>query len=265
MRCQNFLHSIVVIMLTITLYGLLGCGDTKDPMPVTPSENEAAEGTAILSGRVIDLEARPVAGLALIIQPFEIDDSTGVQTYAPALAAKTDDTGHFSIANIYHDEFQFVLAPDDQSHVPFDTEYEIISIKIGDFAYHPHENFPTPLTRNTFSITPGAHLQNVEVTVRFRTRVRAKIVFANGTPLANKEIRIHIKVQYLQGDGGGSMKATLQTDAEGSFVKYVDRNRTASYTVSAEYSGLTAISERFVLNVGERRDDLVLTLPGNPH
>ena len=264
MRCQNLLHNIVVIMVTITLSGLLGCGDTKDPMPVTPSENETAEGTAILSGRVVDLEARPVAGLALAIQPFEIDDSTGGHTYVPALVVKTDDTGHFSITDIYHDEFQFMLAPDDQSHVPFDTEYEIISIKIGDFAYHPNENFPPPLTRNTFSITPGGHAENVEITVRFRTRVRAKIVFANGTPLANKEVRIHIKLQYLHGDGGGNMKATLQTDAQGAFVKYVDRNRTASYTVSVEYNGLTAMSERFVLNVGERRDDLVLTLPGDP-
>ena len=154
MRCQNLLHNIVVIMVTITLSGLLGCGDTKDPMPVTPSENETAEGAAILSGRVVDLEARPVAGLALAIQPFEVDDSTGGHTYVPALVVKTDDTGHFSITDIYHDEFQFMLAPDDQSHVPFDTEYEIISIKIGDFAYHPNENFPSAFNSEHFLYHP---------------------------------------------------------------------------------------------------------------
>ena len=146
----------------------------------------------------------------------------------------------------------------------FDTEYEIISIKIGDFAYHPNKTFSTPLTRNTFSITPGSHIENVEVTVRFRTRVRAKIVFTNGTPLANEEVRIHIKTRYLDSDGSGSIKATLQTDAQGYFVKYVDKDRAASYTVSVEYNGLSAMSERFVLDVGERRNDLVLTLPGDP-
>ena len=263
MRCQNLLHSIVVIMLAITVCVLLGCSDTKDIMPVTASESIVAEGAAIFSGRVVDLEKHPVAGLALAIQPFEIDDSIGVLTYAPALAAKTDDTGHFSITDIHHDEFQFILAPDDQSHQPFDTEYEIVSIKIGDFAYHPNENFPTPLTRNTFSITPGAHIQNVEVTVRFRMRVRAKIIFANGTPLANKTVRIHIKTRYLHEDGGGNIK-TLPTDAQGYFVQYIDKNRATSYTVSVEYSGLSAMSESFVLNVGERREDLVLTLPGAP-
>ena len=264
MRCQNLLHSIVVIMLAITVCVLLGCSDTKDIMPVTASESIVAEGAAIFSGRVVDLEKHPVAGLALVIQPFEVDDSTGVQTHAPALAAKTNDTGHFSITDIYHEKFKFMLAPDDQSHQPFDTEYKIVSIKIGDFTYHPNENFPTPLTRNAFSITAGTHIENVEVIVRFRMRVRAKIVFANGTPLANKTVRIHIKTRYLHGDGGGNIKATLPTDVQGYFVQYVDKNRIASYTVSVEYSGLSAMSESFVLNVGERREDLVLTLPGAP-
>jgi hypothetical protein len=261
MRCQNLLHSIVVILLTITLYGLLGCGDTKDPMPVTPSENEAAEGAAILSGRVIDVEQRPVAGLALVIQPFEIDESTGVHTYASALMAKTDDTGHFSIRDIYHDEFQFLLASDDQSHVPFDTEYEIISIKIGDFAYHPNESFPTPFNRNTFSITPGGHAENVEVTVRFRMRIRAKIVFKDGTPLANKEFDINIRALDLHsGNVVGGIQGSGQTDSQGYFVQYVDENRATGYRVSVEYNGLCATSEDFVLRVGERRENLILKL-----
>lgn len=262
MNSQNILHRIVVISVVIVTCISFGCSDTKDEMPTTQSESITAEGTSIFSGRVVDLEKNPVPRLALVIQPFEVDDSTGVQIYAPALSAETDDTGHFSITDIYHGEFQFMLAPDDQSQVPFDTEYEIVSIRIGGFAYHPNEVFPTSFTRNAFSITPGSHIQNVEVTVRFRTRVRAKIVFANGTPLANKEVRIHIKTQHLHSDGGGNIKTTLQTDAQGYFVKYVDRNRAAFYTVSVEYSGLSATSESFVLDVGERREDLVLKLTG---
>ena len=264
MNSQNLLYRIVVISIVIVTCVLFGCSDTKDEMPTTVSESITAEGTSIFSGRVIDVAARPVAGLALIIQPFEIDDNTGFHTYTPALSAETDDTGRFSITDIYHDEFQFMLAPDEQSQVPFDTEYEIVSVRIGGFAYHPNEAFPLPLTRNTFSITPGSHIQNVEVTVRFRTRVRAKIVFANGTPLANKEVRIHIKTQDLHNDGSGSLKATLQTDAQGYFVKYVDKNRAALYTVSVEYGELSTTSEPFVLDIGERREDLVLTLPGGP-
>ena len=264
MKHQNLLHKIVVISVVIVTCVLFGCSDTKDEMPTTVSESVAAWGTSIFSGRVVDLEKNPVAGLALVIQPFEVDDNTGVQTHAPALAAKTDDTGHFSITEIYHREFKFMLAPDDQSHRPFDTEYEIVSIEIGDFVYHLNEDFSTPLTRNAFSITAGTHIENVEVTVRFRIRIRAQIVFADGTPLANKTVKIHIKARHLHGNGSGSIKATLPTDAQGYFVQYVDWNRAASYTVSVEYSGLSTISESFVLNVGERREDLVLTLPGDP-
>ena len=264
MKHQTLLHRIVVISVAIVTCVLFGCRDTKDETPTTASESVAAWGTSIFSGRVVDLEKNPVAGLALVIQPFEVDDNTRVQTHGPALAAKTDETGHFSIADIYHRKFKFMLAPDDQSYRPFDTEYEIVSIKIGDFAYHPNENFPTPLTRNAFSITAGTHIENVEVTVWFRTRVRAQIVFADRTPLANKTVRIHIKTRHLHGNGSGSIKATLQTDAQGYFVQYVDQNKAASYTVSVEYSELSAMSESFVLNVGERREDLVLTLPGAP-
>ena len=70
-------YNIVVILLTITVYGLLGCSDTKETMPVTPPENVAAEGASIFSGRVIDVEKRPVVGLALIIQPLKLTIALG--------------------------------------------------------------------------------------------------------------------------------------------------------------------------------------------
>ena len=93
-------------------------------------------------------------------------------------------------------------------------------------------------------------------------RIRAKIVLADGTPLANKEVRISIKTRDLHGDGSGSIGATLQTDVQGYFIQYVDRGRATSYTVLVEYKGFSATSEKFVLKVGERREDLILKLPG---
>ncbi|MYA69838.1 hypothetical protein F4Y19_07080 [Candidatus Poribacteria bacterium] len=144
------------------------------------------------------------------------------------------------------------------------TEYQLLSVKIGAFTYHPSDEFLPDFDRDTLSITPGGHIKNVEVTVRHRTWVRAKIVFADGTPLANKEVRMNIKARDLQGDGTGKIGATWQTDAQGYFIQYMDTNRTRSYVVSVEYKGLSATSEKFVLKVGERREDLVLALPGAP-
>ena len=154
-----------------------------------------------------------------------------------------------------------MLVPEYQKGLFPEAEYQLLSLKIGTFAYHLNKLFFRPLTKTTFSITPGAQIENVEVTVRLRTRIRAKVVLVDGTPLVNKEVRINIKTRDLQGDGSGNIGATLQTDAQGYFIQYIDANRTKSYTVLVEYEGLSATSEKFVLKVGERREDLVLKLP----
>ena len=264
MSCRNFLHEIVLIFVVIAICTLLGCGETEDTSSLALSETIIDGDTASFSGRVVDEDGNPVAGLALIVRPREIDNETGVQTDGPAMEVETDDAGHFSITNIHPGEFQFMLAPDYHTIPSFEREYQLLSVKIGNFAYHPNNLFPSPFTQTTFSMTAGARVENVEVTVRLRMRIRAKIVLADGTPLANKEVRISIKTRDLHGDGSGSIGATLQTDAQGYFIQYVDRGRATSYTVLVEYKGFSATSEKFVLKVGERREDLILKLSGPP-
>ena len=264
MSRQNSLREIVVISFVIAICTLLGCGETEDTSSAMLSETAMGGDTTSFSGRVVDGDGDPVAGLALIIQSRKIDDNTGTRTYGPDLEAETDDAGHFSITDIPPGEFQFMLAPEYWNGLPFMTEYQLLSVKIGTFTYHPSDLFPPDFARNTFSITPGGQIENVEVTVRLRARVRAKVVFTDGTPLANKEVRINIKTRDLHGDRSGSIGATLQTDAQGYFIQYVDRGRTTSYTVSVEYKELSATSEKFVLKVGERREDLILKLSGPP-
>ena len=263
MNCQNLLYRIVVIPLVICT--LLGCGETEDTSSFALSETVVEGDTASFSGRVVDEAGNPVAGLALVIQPRTIDDNTGARTYAVAMEVETDDRGLFSITNIRPGEFRFMLAPDYQNKLPFETEYQLLSVKIGAFAYHPNDRFPPSLTEGTFSIAPGGQIGNVEVTVRLRMRIRAKIVLADGTPLANKEVDINIRVLDLRKDNVvGGIQGSRQTDAQGYFVQYVDRSKAVSYRVSVEYKGLCATSEMFVLRVGERREDLILKLSGVP-
>ena len=260
MSCQNFLHEIVLISFIIAICAVLGCGETEDTSSLALSETVIDGDTASFSGRVVDENGNPVAGLALVIQSSKVDDNTGARTYGPTLKAETDDAGHFLITDIHPGEFQFMLASEYWNGHPFMTEYRLLSVKIGAFTYHPSEQFPPAFTRDTLSITPGVQIENVEVMVRFRTRVRAKIVLADGTPLANKEVRMNIKARDLHGNGTGKIGTTWQTDAQGYFIQYIDANRTRSYVVSVEYKGLSATSEKFVLKVGERREDLILKL-----
>ena len=263
MNCPNLLYRIVVIPLVICT--LLGCGETEDTSSFALSETVVEGDTASFSGRVVDETGNPVAGLALVIQPRTIDDNTGARTYAVAMEVKTDDVGHFSVTNIRPGEFRFMLVPEYQNGLSPETEYQLLSIKIGDFTYHPNDRLPLFFTQNTFSITSGVQIVSVEVTVRLRMRIRAKIVFADGTPLANKEVDINIRVLDLRKDNVvGGIQGSRQTDAQGYFVQYVDRSKAVSYRVSVEYKGLCATSEMFVLRVGERREDLILKLPGVP-
>lgn len=262
MDCQNLLYRIVVIPFVICT--LLACGETEETSSVASSETGIEGDTSGFSGRVVDEDGNPVAGIALTLLPREIDTNIGAWAYASALEAKTDDTGHFSIVDIRAGEFQFMLVPEHWNVLSPETAYQLLSVKIGDIAYHLNDVIPLFFTRNTFPITPGANIENVEVTVRLRMRIRAKIVFADGTPLANKEVDINIRAQGLHENSVGGIQGMMQTNTQGYFVQYVERNKATRYRVSVEYKGLCATSETFVLKVGERREDLILRLDGKP-
>ncbi|MDE0399046.1 MAG: carboxypeptidase-like regulatory domain-containing protein [Candidatus Poribacteria bacterium] len=247
MSRQNLLHRIVVILLAITICVLLGCGETIEI------------DRASFSGRVVDEAGNPVAGLGLVIIPCRVDndEDTSIAVYY----AISNDTGHFTITGIYPGKSQFMLVPEYQDGLPLEPEYQLLSFKIGTSAYYPKSQSPEPCTQGTFFIAPGERIENVEVPVRLRMRIRAKIVLTDGTPLANKEVDINIRAFDLQGSSVvGGIQGSVQTNAQGYFVQYVDRSEAIGYRVSVEYEGLCATSEVFVLSVGERRENLILKL-----
>ena len=248
MNYRNLLHKIVVIPLVIAVFALLGCGETIEI------------DRASFSGRVVDETGNPVAGLALVIMPCDVDDDDAdIAVYE----AETDDTGHFVIKDIYPGKAQFTLVSEYQEGLPFELEYQLLSFKIGVLVYYPKDLSSDPCTQDIFFIAPGARIENVEVIARLRMRIRAKIVFADGTPLANKAVDINIRTfDSHSGNVVGGIQGAGQTDAQGYFVQYVDENGATGYRVSVEYHGLCATSEDFVLKVGERREDLILKLTG---
>lgn len=245
MNCRNLLHRIVVLCLVIAICALLGCGETIEI------------DRASFSGRVVDETGNPVAGLELVITPCDVDDEADIATYH----AETNDTGHFSITDIYPGKAHFMLVPEYQGGLPLELEYQLLSFKVGVLDYYPKDLSPDPCVQDTFFIPPGARIENVAVVVRLRMQIRAKIVLADGTPLANKEVDINIRAFDLQGNGVvGGIQGSVQTDAQGYFVQYVDRNEAIGYRVSVEYKWLCATLEIFVLGVGERRENLILKL-----
>lgn len=251
----------------------------------TLSYGIAQEATSTLSGRVVDVDGNPIAGLLIAIQSVEISNDglrpmymienvehiTAEYTALPK--SQTDEAGQFSITDFKPGLIQFLAQPaeppadrvslfDFNPSTIFAPDAEVLSIQIGAITFYPYYQDEPPLGGITFAIEPGVHLENVEVTVQPRMRIRGQIVFADGTPLANAPTKISARRRNFDGTGTGDSGGRPYTDDAGYFVQYVDDP--GFYTVAVECQGLTAISDQFILEAGQRYDDLVLTLDSDP-
>ena len=251
----------------------------------TSSYTIAQDATCTLSGRVVDVDGNPIVGLSIEIQPFVIDDSELLrafrlkklmpEAYALPLKSQTDEAGRFSVMGVKPGPIQFVVQPphlpDDVPQLPdfvpddlFAPDAEVLSIEIGAITFYPPDDKHPPWGGITFGIESGAHLENVEVIVQPRMHIRGRIVFADGTPLANAQVGLNVRQRDFDGRGTYSFGDEYQTDDAGSFMEYVDKSGPGFYTVGVEFQGLSATSEMFILEAGGRHDDLVLTLDSEP-
>ncbi len=144
----------------------------------------AQQNTATLSGHVVDTHGQPVSLLQLAVKPVVIERGRETGQRKPILSwskATTDDKGFFSITNIDTGASRLVMFPDHGS------EYEIVSIQIGDLTFHSTAflpNFPTWYGKITFGIEEGKQISNVVVTVKKpRMRISGKILLPDGEPL----------------------------------------------------------------------------------
>ena len=129
----------------------------------------AQEPTSTLSGRVVDVHGKPIAGLPIAIQPVEATEDGEQRGYLSFLESQTDDAGYFSIAKIVPVPIQLVVLPYDA------PDHEILSIKIGVVTLYEHKPAPF-MPGTTFAIKPGTHIKDVEVKAKPRMRMRMEWV-----------------------------------------------------------------------------------------
>ena len=241
------------------------------------SHTIAQDATCTLSGRVVDTEGNPVANIPIAIQSFTIVndwlESAHLlkdfmpEAYIPLLISHTDAAGRFSVTGIKPGPIQFVAQP---TYLPSDEllssdlapDAEVLSVEIGAITFYPPYGKHPPFGGITFAVEPGVHLENVEVTVKPRMRIRGQIVFSDGTPLANARIRTNRKQRDLDRRGSGSSSGGSRTDDVGYFVEYVDES--GFYTITINFQRFSVTSEEFILEADQRYDSLVLTLDSEP-
>ncbi len=252
----------IVLFLVSAVCLFPGCSDLRQPVLSAVSHGRTQDGTVAFSGRVVGLEGEAVAGLSLAIEHVMFGDYEDEVERIQPLETETDENGAFSFSGITPGQVQLILPFDMDTERQFyvEPEDEILSIKIGEVTYH--QEGPYAFDGITFTITPGVHIQNVAVKVRPRMRIQGRIVFNDGSPLADTRIRIGVRSEDLDGSGSGSSSGGTQTDADGTFTEYV--SGAGLYTVTVGYQDLSVTSEQFVLNAGERREDLLLMFDSPP-
>ncbi len=230
------------------------------------SENDIIQnGSVSLSGTVVDSAGKAVQGLELTLKPMKINESGNMEELMPMSAWKkvvTDKQGGFSFNNIDPVASQLVLLPDAGS------DYEISSLTIGELTFYntgKHDFYPLAFGKMTFAIEPGMPLDNAIVTVQPPPRrIRGRILFRNGKPLANAEVDLtihageHDKFLYFLPEFSGSIMTTFaKTDSQGYFVHYLSNRINRDYSVKVNYHGSTDKSGWFQLREGKWKDDLV--------
>ena len=209
------------------------------------------------SGHVVDEAGMPVSGIKLALPGFRetAPQDQDEPVFFPSQQGVTNELGEFLISDINSPSVQLTLLPVRAS------EYEIRVVEIEGISFYPNER-QQRFGGLTFAIASGADIKDVKITIRPRMRIRGRVLSVDGTPLRNVRVGIRIESLDIGGSGRGSSTGTRDLDPDGYFVEYVDEP--ALYTVSVEYEGQSAESERILLEDGQRHDDLVLTLDGAP-
>ena len=97
-----------------------------------------------------------------------------------------------------------------------------------------------------------------------RPQVRARVVYADGTPLVNADIYVIVVHRTFDASGSGHSGSTTQTDRAGYFVETLQGNDDEFYMLGVAYQGHLAKAPPFILHKGQPQVHILLTLNENP-
>ena len=218
-----------------------------------------AQESTIFSGRLIDTEGNPISGVSIYLRRYEGPNQDGSEGPDDSLRTRTDAKGRFAFSNILYDPLKLDIVGTSK------TGYQInvLSVEFGEIALYPDRGWHWSSVK--FALKPEVRMENVIITADIRTRpkIRTRVVYADGTPLANTEIYVYRQTNPFVGNNSGGGQLIERTDVEGYIIEYLHTtDQPERYiTLAVEHQGLFAKAVPFVL---ESNVDIVLTLNGNP-
>jgi hypothetical protein len=252
---------------------------------VDPEGNPVAEFTFTIQPiQLRDGHLQPEGGFPQFQRPPEGMAGPGMPRTMTKV--KTDADGTFTVANIQPglvqlnvlpsavlDAFEMVdpekirqgeqIPPELMMLGRLEPDKKILSLQVGKVTFFYNTEEPDFFGGLTFALKPGVPLENVKITVKSRLRIQARIVYADGTPLANSEANLSMRQRDENNpNSGGTHGTNCFTDADGHFTQY--RDEPGFYTLSVKYSGLSGGAGPFLLKDGVEPENLVITLDGNP-
>lgn len=240
-----------------------------------------SENIATFSGRLLDVEGKPISGHIVTLYPVEMSDR-GSAFYQPItslvaspgfLTARTNRNGAFTFTEeINPGMIRIGLLPPkllnnirklDFKETDLRAEYHFVSVKIGVMTFYADDTHGAGST--TFSLQTDPKIQNAVVIARPEMWIQGKIVLADSKPLANATVMFKLQSREQGKSGSSRYSDRLQvTDAKGNFTYGLFyHSQPTFYKISIEYQGLSAASEEFLIKGGTRYKGLVLTLNGD--
>ena len=267
--------------------------------PVAPNEQTASA----LSGKVVDTEGKPISGFLFNIQSMQLingfpqpvgivaqlmqeqEGEIPIPPPKPAILVKTEEDGSFKASDIQPGLVQIMAIPEimlnafkkndlnDPLQVQrqqmeamrfgrMKSEMQILSIRLNKITFYVTDDHG-PFQNLTFGLKPGTNIEDVKITVKKLLKIRAQIVYADGTPVANTDARLSIGFRGGEFGGGTGRHGTqCSTDAEGYFTEY--RDEPGYYTLSVTLQNFSGGAGPFLINKGVHPENIVIKLDGSP-
>ena len=240
-----------------------------------------SENTATFSGRLLDVNGKPISGHLVTLYPVEMSDRGSaifepmvtIATSPGFLTARTNRNGAFTFTQeinpgmirlrLLPPKFLDNIRKPDFKEADLRSEYHLVSVKIGVMTFYADDIHGAGST--TFSLQTDRRIQNAVVIARPEMWIQGRIVLADRKPLANATVMFKLQSREQGKSGSSRYGDSLQiTDAKGNFTYGLFyHSQPTFYKMSIEYQGLSAASEEFLIKGGTRYKGLVLTLNGD--